>query len=246
MNGRVIRALGLELFTRKRQFPLIFVSRQSVFIVFFFGLAVGCLLALLVFAYYPDTTWLFDFISQMEAHEYIWLLGILLATIGWIATVTTTRYLSRRQHTINVLLQHRFNDYFHKHLSTVTAHFPVGTIISKSDAEALFSSVKKKANNDPLREVYESIVPILNYYEFLAVGITRGDLNENVMRDFYKSMVCNFCEKTHEFIKHAQKDQPTGCEHLIELYKIWRRTDRFPNPRFIRKAATVPQIENVP
>ncbi|MGH9960966.1 MAG: DUF4760 domain-containing protein, partial [Pyrinomonadaceae bacterium] len=184
-------------------------------------------------------------LSQIEVKDAILLIGILLATVGWIATVTTARHLSRRQHTINVLLQHRFNDVLHKHHSIIYTYFPVGTAISKSDTEALFSSVKRqthdqtsaknflvqrkrKVNLPSLKEVHESLTIMLNYYEFLAVGISRCDLNERVMRAFYKSIVCAFCEKTHEFIKYGQNNQPTALENLVELYKIWKRTDQFP------------------
>ena len=151
-------------------------------------------------------------IDQITVQHWIWVVGILLATTGWIITVRTTGFTSRRQHTISVLSQHRFDEKLESALYTVKARFPTGTQISKDDAAALAATAAEAClphehpsdGKPSLKEVHCSLVGMLNYYEFLAVGIKHHDLDAAVMEDFYKGMFCSFCRTAREYIKYRR------------------------------------------
>ncbi len=193
------------------------------------------LLIALVFGYF-----LYQYIIAMNAQiqplHYIWTLGILLATLGWVTTVSTHRYISRRQHTMNVLLQHRFNNHITKHMQIIHARFPVGTPITQKDAKKLVEATKSKHSAygrkqnklPPLDEVHGSLVVMLNYYEFLAIGIKQRDLDARVMEDFYNFMLTGFSEKAREFIKFRQSSRPSLYENLVDLYRAWKPSTSFP------------------
>ena len=72
---------------------------------------------------------------------------------------------------------------------------------------------------------------VLNYYEFLAIGIKQGDLDARVIEDYYHGMLCRTCDKARMFIKLDRIDSKDDrlYENLIDLYKAWKPSRSFPD-----------------
>ena len=151
---------------------------------------------------------------------------ILVAAVGWFLTVTSARRLSRRQHTINVLQEQSFNKASHELASKVIERFPTGVCITKEDANTLTEAAYNR--HHAWYDTYNSLMYLLNYYEFIAVGIRNRDLDVLVMHNYCHSMLCKICEKTCEYILRKQQDNPHLYENLVNLYKAWKPADCFP------------------
>lgn len=66
-----------------------------------------------------------------------------------------------------------------------------------------------------------SITYILNYLEFIAVGIRSGDLDEWVMRRTIRGMVCNLEVALRIYIQESQK-----IKNLPPRWKVWKPRKR--------------------
>ena len=154
------------------------------------------------------------------------LITILVAAVGWFLTVTSARRLSRRQHTINVLQEHSFNQVSHQLVAKVIDRFPPGRCITKEEAETLVLASLNKTHS--WHDTYNSLMYLLNYYEFIAVGIKNRDLDVLVMNNYCHGMVCKICEKAREYILCKQQKDPCLYENLVNLYRSWKPSDTFP------------------
>lgn len=123
----------------------------------------------------------------------------LVALAGWMIQAWVSVRNSRKQHTMNVLLQTRLNPQFGEHASRISAAFPAGapipyTEISKSENEAVYTSVRW----------------VLNYYEFIAAGISHGDLDEPLMMDCICTQMLLFCARVEDVIQHLREEDARG------------------------------------
>jgi hypothetical protein len=238
----------IKLFTRRSFYTFRYRRLPAYLIAIGAGLLPGLGVYLLGITITPQQ------IDSMTLQHWIWIIGILLATVGWVVTARTTHFTSRRQHTISVLSQHRFDDKLENDFNIVRARFPLGTHISEQNAAALDATegepcLPQEYPSDvkpSLKEVCCSLVSVLNYYEFLAVGIKHRDLDATVMEDFYKGMFCSFCETAREYIRYEQtsfKDERL-YENIVDLYKAWAQFRNFPDSD--RMVANVQVTNRVP
>lgn len=139
------------------------------------------------------------------------MFGIMFATVGWLYGARRNRNLSRKQHTFNALLQASFNDRYHKELGVMRPHFRKGVL----------PDIKKRDEEDTLRD---SLVFILNHYEFLAAGIRNGDISEKLLRDSERGTVIKIFEVSHKYIAtvREERNRATHFEHLEWLFVRWK------------------------
>ncbi|MCX8520736.1 MAG: DUF4760 domain-containing protein, partial [Rhodoferax sp.] len=106
---------------------------------------------------------------------------------GWMLTNLINLRNSIRQHTITTLLQSRLSSTYMAYADRLSAHY--------ADYEA------RKENNPALREGPTDKVDvlalryILNYFEFIAIGIKRGDLDEGMLKDSLRSILIKNIEE---------------------------------------------------
>lgn len=166
------------------------------------------------------------------------VLSVSFATLGWLATSWVTRSISRRQHTVNVLLQHRFSAEMSTYMTSILARYPIGSQIDAGEAGKLVAAEKSTgaervtdhtADTDAARKsVCDAIDRVLNYYEFLAIGIKKGDLDAAVMKDFYRGMLTGLAEHCHGLVSLYRQENDRVYENLVDLYFAWTIATRFP------------------
>jgi hypothetical protein len=110
------------------------------------------------------------------------LIGAVFATLGWLYTARRSRVLARKQHTINILLQTSFNKEFGDSFRTV--------------ADMLAKPCPDLTQPD-LKEEWYHYIRMMNYYEFTAVGIRYGDLDERLIRESHRTNTIKPFEWSH-------------------------------------------------
>lgn len=137
------------------------------------------------------------------------LIGASLATCGWLYTAGRARTLARKQHTLNVMVQARFNSEFKTAEKAVAPNERNG-VIDVSDP------------NCPNRENFKTV---LNYYEFLASGIRNGDFDEQMVKDSLRGTILNLYEGCQEgiFKLRTNRRRVALYEHLEWLHRRWER-----------------------
>jgi Domain of unknown function (DUF4760) len=114
------------------------------------------------------------------------LIGAALATAGWLYTARRARTLSRKQHSVSVMLQASFNSEFQGFVKTVAEHIKANDIAQRIGA-----------GDDTLRMATRRV---LNHYEFIASGLRNGDFDERLVMDSERSAIIQLFAGTKEFI----------------------------------------------
>ncbi len=113
-----------------------------------------------------------------------------LATVGWIVQRYTAASIARKQHTMNVLMNMRNSELYNTHRVNARSHYRLDRPITdqqldmlRDDRRSLTDGYAVHASSG--RATYpphDSAIYILNYMEFIAVAITRGDMDEEMVR----------------------------------------------------------------
>ena len=76
-----------------------------------------------------------------------------------------------------------------------------------------------------LRTSRKAAVSMLNYYEFLALGIERRDFDKNMLKGTIRGIMCNLVRDMAEIVEYEQGKNPKAYEHLTALYNDWKSHD---------------------
>lgn len=133
-----------------------------------------------------------------------------MATCGWLYTARRARALSRKQHTVTVMLQASLNSEYRKCLKKLVPHLRGE---QKLDLDA-------SPDDEELADAFRMVA---NHYEFLAAGLRNGDFDERLVRDSQRGIVLHLYESCHEYIWKVRNNRrrQTLYEHLEWLYKRW-------------------------
>jgi hypothetical protein len=140
--------------------------------------------------------------------------ALLVALAGWMFQSWVSMRNLRKQHTINVLFQTRMGDAWKQNTETIRKLFPDSTPIT-------YAIATRRRN----RAAYEAIRFVLNYYEFLAVAVHFGDMDEKVLRECIGTNLCTFCERAEDFISRVREEDASGyaAPEKARLLRFLRR-----------------------
>lgn len=99
--------------------------------------------------------------------------GASFTLLGWLTREFFALRAMRKQHTVTVLLQSRMSTAFNDRYKTMLKVYPVTPAITE---------VRDGDWNDQSKvEAIEALKYFLNYYEFIAIGVRTGDLDEEYL-----------------------------------------------------------------
>lgn len=164
---------------------------------------------------------------KLTKPNWLVLVGVVAAVMGWLVSAYITLRNSIKQHTINTLLQSRLSTQYQGQAKVINQSF-FAPGMPKTDPvllEVLLSSEEKN------REALEAVNYVLNYFEFCAVGIRYGDLDENLMRQTMRGIILRLCSRMMLYIKYTRgedengnlKEPTTQFEHIKWLLKRWEK-----------------------
>lgn len=154
-----------------------------------------------------------------------------LAAIGWTVSSLVTLRNSVKQHTMSTLLQSRLSATYMEHVKNVNSSF-----FSKHGE--LIPLTKEEVASPSEGIALASLNYLLNYFEFIAVGIRHGDLDEALLKSSLRGMVCSiYCvasaliDARRSELGHGRKSR--SYENLCWLHDRWRDDAQLP-PRVCR------------
>lgn len=215
------------------------MDRFAIGLLMFGALAFLCLLILVsggfaAFLFTHEYRGLLALIPDNPTGEHrilVSLLGIATATItalvttgiGLFAAYRTYRRTAeanaraqRKQHTINILFQSRLSEYFQTTNALRKEVFPTDQDIYLDDWKAARAEAGKP------REGAEALQQLLNYYEFLSVGIDQGDLDKELLHKSIRGIMCNLVDDARFMIAELRENDPNTLVYLAQLYEEWR------------------------
>ncbi|WAC59459.1 DUF4760 domain-containing protein [Brevundimonas sp. SL130] len=147
-----------------------------------------------------------------------------LATLGWLIAASNQRTLSRKQHTLNLLMQMRHAEAYNRHHSALSLLSPGATPIS-AELLALMRDQRQPANEGE-KAFRTAAVYILNYWEFVCAALTVGDLDAELMRRTVRQHIVGYHSKFAAFIdaERAAGDRLV-YQQLRAIANDWRSPD---------------------
>lgn len=144
------------------------------------------------------------------ASTYAVLVAALLATVGWIFTARRNWQLSRKQHTINVILQANLSQEY------LSNRAKVAPMIKRGSCD-----VGVLDGTDGSLEI--SLRRVLNHSEFVAAAIRNGDFDERLMRDAEQASYVQLFKVCQPYIEKLRRERQraTLYEHLEWLSARW-------------------------
>jgi hypothetical protein len=144
---------------------------------------------------------------------------ISVAAISWAVAGWISHRNAVRQNTINILFarfsQSTFTDSIHRF------HTTFGNEIHKKVTPDTLKTLRESANDDERRSG-NAVIYILNYFEFIASGVLRGDLDERVIRENMRGLIIFYYDKCAPVIKMANKYNSRAYEYLIKIRTHYR------------------------
>lgn len=202
--------------------PFFIKSRADVQLLFMIYTVIIIFLELFAWSviFHNSTFMGFDGISSSQSSDSIQTIGILIgavaAIIGWLFTTRAQAIDSTKANTMKILMESRLSDEYSRNLKITTAIF---TAQRQSNGDNCnLSLVDYQAlNADQLDAVHY----MLNYFEFIAVGIRCGDLDELYMRQTLRSIILTNYKFYKLIIEERQKRTPSSFENLVTLCNRW-------------------------
>jgi|GEM_PF-3118666 hypothetical protein len=153
-----------------------------------------------------DFMWLEKLKAANTAKLFTLSIAISIPVTVWCLTSLITTKNLIKQHSMNVLLQTRTSAEYTKH--------------------AQIASAVLHSSNEISNEERVSIIYILNFIEFVAIGIKRNDLDEAIFKDAWKGMIARTVEFHGDgIIAEAQLNTNKDIwKHIIWLNKRWQKS----------------------
>lgn len=179
---------------------------QVLGFVLYGSMILGC--AWLLVHFVPSN---YEWAAAVQIHQ-TGRVGFAVGYLAYLAALWSARTAvvnMVRQHTVNTLLQSRLSDVFIERGEAVSAGIAL--------------HAKHKSSEAPhVRYVpIASLRYILNFYEYVAVGIKYGDLDEDVMYDTLRSAVMSLCTYFSAYIESEQRTNSRYFCNLIDLRNRW-------------------------
>lgn len=139
------------------------------------------------------------------------LIGVALATIGWLYAARLQRTLMRKEHSVNALLQASFTKEYQDAINAVRDYIRAGKFPDLEDQ-------KHKA-------LREHVIFLMNHYEVLAASIRNGEMSEQLLKDTEKGGMVRMFETAESsgYITSVRDERrrKTILEHFEWLYERW-------------------------
>lgn len=149
-----------------------------------------------------------------------------LATAGWLFTNFRTRENQIEKNTYDLILTYQKDAYYVAHRKTVLQRFAPYASIDSAQASALVDKYyDQAAYGGETSEAY-SLVQIINFYEYLAIGIRRGMLSNSLCSAYFRTTLSSFHSKkatafVSEVIKRDNDSRKDASKSAMFSNYLW-------------------------
>lgn len=145
---------------------------------------------------------------------------------GWWVQATISSAAARKAHTVNTIMNQRNSELFiHKNDNLIHV-FPRKKTIHPIFSEYLADPNNKKFKDAKFDNNYlqasKDLSYVLNYYEFIAVGVINGDFDEKLIKECFLGILIGLEKRAYLVIQCTQKIQNAKTfESIVELVDRW-------------------------
>lgn len=154
--------------------------------------------------------------SDATSSILLGLLGTLAVVLGWLFNTRAQYMSSKRSHSIQTLMSSRLSEAYANHSNYANK---VYTNLKKKHGDSYTLTVGDFESLEQLEK--NAIIYQLNYFEFIAVGIRYGDLDELLIKNTLKTIINTNYTFFGQIIKSKQEASSSVYEHLTALNNRW-------------------------
>lgn len=148
------------------------------------------------------------------ANQWVLAFGAFTAMVGWMVSSLVTVRNVVKQHTVSTLLQSRLAAAYVEKLSLVNQHYSkIGEEVTAIPEADMTDGTKA--------DQIAAMRYLLNHFEFIALAIRYGDLDEVLMKGSMQGIVCNLAKVGGPLIDKAVKKEAGNFYHLRWLVQRW-------------------------
>ena len=145
---------------------------------------------------------------------------------GWWVQATVSSAAARKAHTVNTIMNQRNSELFITKNDFVMKMFPRKKTVNPVFSEFMLDPGAKKFQHAKFPEDYmqaaRDLSYVLNYYEFIAVGVLNGDFDERLMKECFVGILVNLEKRAYLVIQASQKTQNAKIfESIVALVDRW-------------------------
>jgi len=210
-SEKAIDALARQTSAFKTYYALP-AARPFAFVVLVSGLVVAAAAAAGTYIY-------LNTVGDPAYPIYAALLSLSIVAVGWAVAGWITHRNTIRQNTNSMLFarfsQAPFGEALHRF------HQTFGNDVFPKITRDQLRELRSTGNEDD-RKAATSVGYLLNYYEFIAAGVLHGDLDQNIIRNNIRGVICFYHDKCEPYIVYSNQQNPKVYEHLIKLRTHYR------------------------
>jgi len=174
------------------------------------------------------------------------LAALWAAGVGWYITFQAAAKNHRTTNSFNLIMQTRTSGEFLANAKLVGLTYPHGSQVPEEDADLIDSKALKELTAEAAERAAQGLEPdpalearlfkakgadalkyLLNYYEFMAVGIEAKDLEEDILYNTIGVTVTSMYNRAKAFISYVRDPQrgkqPLAFTELQDLVQKWDR-----------------------
>jgi hypothetical protein len=161
------------------------------------------------------------------------------AVTGWYVHFQLTCRNHRVSHAVTLVISRSTNAELRRRLDMLRKYLPTKDHIDQLDKSFYGPAAMEKAKaeydvesvecvrNMRLTQSVDALKYLLNYYEFMAVAIELGDLEESIVYETMSPHVVGLYERSSSFIAYVRSNEglrePLAFEHLSKLVDRWAK-----------------------
>lgn len=164
------------------------------------------------------------------ARTYLTGAAFFFGVFAFFHNAKANRNQARQQYTLKLIFDTRLSTEFRRHLENRKLYFSEGEAVSDAKFRALLkpqgSTEMSGDEVERRRRCGESIRALLNYYEFVALGIYRKDLDGAMVKGALRTIMCSLVVDMKDVIDGYRAQNPRIYTNLVRLYMAWKRPDQ--------------------
>lgn len=167
--------------------------------------------------------------------------AIWAAAVGWFVHFRLSTKAHRTNNAFGILMEMRKSSEYLSRYEIVAKHFPYGLETIPTEYHEYFPTNKlrgvlaaaraKGEDADPITiERIEAIAALrymLNYFEFMSVGIKAGDLDEDLLYDTISTSVVALYERCQPMFNYVRAPMPGGAGQPMAFIALQDLVDRW-------------------
>ena len=158
--------------------------------------------------------------SEALLEKYQTVLSLAITSIfiaaGWWVQDIISKTTFRRNHTLNVVMNQRNSSDFNHHVLNARTYLGTDKIVNEEiinyytkgkKQELLKNECDKNEKLDNIISALDSLIYLINYYEFIAAGVRNRDLDAELLERCFSGILISLEKRAFYLIYYLAKDE---------------------------------------